>query len=177
MKSTAYLFTLIFVLLLSSCGSEDDTAMLVAGHWRQAQVFVDDQAQSIDGAQANTSLFMEPGGIYRLYDGTTGTTHAGTWLVSDGDWLNMSLDKIQGVNSDGTYRFGQYLVRFTILKVDNRELELRIRTYLRERKHTVMFNLIGRDNTDGMTGEELLELDTKNKEQHTYRYIFTKVNS
>jgi hypothetical protein len=39
-----------------------------------------------------------------------------------------------------------------------------------------MFNLMEQDDTTGMTGEELLALDTKNKELHTYRYLFKKVD-
>jgi len=68
------------------------------------------------------------------------------------------------------------LVRFTILKVNSESLELRIKTFLYERKLTVMFNYMDQDVTTGMSGEELMALDTKNKELHSYIYVFKKVN-
>lgn len=176
MKKIGYILLSLLGLIVCSCSDDVQADSLLPGLWQQEQVFVDGVACDLSEGEAATTVFIESNGVYRLFDGTTSTVHPGTWLVSDDNWLNMSMDKIQGKNNDGTYRFGQYLVRFTIEKVTATELELRIRTYLRERKLTVMFNLIGSDNTDGMTGEELLELDTLNKQLHTYRYVFKKVN-
>jgi len=155
---------------------EKDLSPQLAGTWQQEQIFVDDTPQILSPGELNTYFMMDANGVYRLFDGVKNQEHPGTWLFSDGDWLNLSMDKIQGQNKDGSYKFGQILVRFTILNVNVNDLELRIKTFLFERKLTVMFTLMDQDNTTGMTGEQLLALDTKNKQEHTYRYIFKKAN-
>jgi len=174
LKSLAFFATLVFVFL--SCNDEKDLSGSLAGFWKQDEIIIDDQNQILNNAERNTSLLLEANGVYRMFDGVQGAEHVGTWMFSDGDWMNMSMDKIQGINQDSTYRFNQVLVRFTVLRVDAEYMELRIKTFLIERKLTVMFNLMDQDETTAMTGEEKLSLDTKNKEQHTYRYIFKKVN-
>ncbi len=177
MKKLHYLFLALMLLFVFSCKDEDtDLSPQLTGYWKQDQVYIDDVAQSLTPGELNTTLLFEANGVYRLFDGLRNQEHPGTWLFSDEEWLNLSMDKIQGKNTDGTPKFAQILVRFTILDVNENTLELRIKTYLFERKLTVMFNLMDQDNTTGMTGEQLLALDTKNKELHTYRYIFRRVN-
>ena len=86
----------------------------------------------------------------------------------------MSMDKITGMNtSDSTYRYGQVLVRFTILNVDKDNLEIRIKTTLEERKKTILFTRMVQDTI--VSGEQALLLDTQNKEMHTYIYRFKKM--
>lgn len=176
MKKVAYLLWGILLLSMVSCKDDVDLSPQLSGFWKQHQVFVDDVSVNLTESELNTSLLIEANGIYRLFDGTTRKEHPGTWLFSDNNWLNMSMDKIQGKNTDGSYRLGQVLVRFTVLSVNANEMELRIKTYLFERKQTVMFSLMEQDNTNGMDENELLELDSRNKTIHTYRYIFKKVN-
>jgi hypothetical protein len=178
MKTKNALSFVLFICILqlfSSCGEDTDLTSLLSGKWQQEQVFIDGNLQTLSSEELSVRLNMESNGVYQLQDATSGKTHRGTWLFSDGDWLNMSMDKIQGVNADNSLRFGQVLVRFTILNVDEKLLELRIKTFLFERKQTVMFTLEPQDNTLGMSGEELLALDTENKKLHTYRYIFKKI--
>ncbi len=164
-------------LFLVSCEEDDkDLSPQLAGFWQQEQTYIDDVPQTMSAGELNTMLIMDANGVYRLYDGVRNQERPGTWLFSDGDWLNLTMDKIASTNSSGVNTFGQVLVRFTILNVDATTLELRIKTYLFERKKTVMFNLMDQDNTSGMTGEEKLALDTQNKEQHTYRYVFKRIN-
>ncbi|MFR8836011.1 hypothetical protein [Bacteroides nordii] len=176
MKKVTYLLLGIALLSMVSCKEDTDLSPQLTGFWKQSQIFIDDESFDLTDGELNTSLYMEANGVYRLFDGTTQKEHPGTWLFSDGNWLNLTMDKIQSKNTDNSYRFGQVLVRFTILNVNDNEMELRIKTYLYERKLTVMFNLMAQDDTTGMTGEELLELDTQNKKIHTYRYVFKKVN-
>ena len=176
MKKTRYYLFVLMAILLVSCEKEIDLSAELTGLWQQSQVYIDDELQSLSNDELNTSLFLEKTGVYRLFDGVKKQEHPGTWLFSDGEWLNMSMDKIEGKRDDGTYRFGQILVRFTVLNVNNEKMELRIRTYLFERKQTVMFNLLEQDDTTGMSNEEKIELDRKNKEIHTYRYVFKKVD-
>lgn len=176
MKKVTYLLWGILILSVISCKDEVDLSSQLPGFWRQDRVYIDEVPVELSAGERNTSLFMESNGVYRLFDGATRKEHPGTWLFSDEEWLNMSMDKIQGKNTDGSYRLGQVLVRFTLLNVSDNEMELRIRTYLFERKLTVMFNLMKQDDTTGMSENELLELDTQNKRLHVYRYVFKKVN-
>ena len=100
-----------------------------------------------------------------MFDPCAEKEHAGTWLVTEEDWLTMSMDKIAGKNtSDGSYRYTPVTVRFTIIRLDGDEMELRIKTFLGERKKTVMFSQMEQDSQPA-TPEEALELDTKNKEE------------
>ena len=90
--------------------------------------------------------------------------------------LKMSMDKIAGKNSsDNSYRYTQVLVRFTITHLEGNEMELRIKTFLGERKKTVMFSQMEQDPTPA-TPEEAMELDKKNKELHTYTYQFRRIH-
>ncbi len=176
-KSLYFIIAGCFALFFTTCDEDDkDLSTTLQGYWKQEQVYIDDVSQDLSAGELNTSLLIEANGVYRLFDGVENKLHHGTWLFSDGDWMNLTMDKIQNKNTDGSYTFGQVLVRFTILKADASTLDLRIKTYLFERKETVMFNLIGLDDTTGMTGEQKMALDTKNKEQHTYRYVFKKAN-
>ena len=157
--------------ITSSCKEKDiDLSPQLIGHWQQSQISIDGKDSLLTAGELNTSLFIEANGTYRLYDGIRNTEHKGTWLFSDGDWMNMSMDKLQST------KFGQVLVRFTVLKVNNESMELRIKTFLYERKLTVMFNYMDQDVTTGMSGEELMALDTENKELHSYIYVFKKLN-
>ena len=171
-----YLLILLTVTMLSACEKEIDRSDELSGLWKQQQLYIDDQAQNMSNGELTTSLFLEGNGVYRLYDGVNKKEHAGTWLFSDSEWLNLSIDKIQRRNADGSLVIGQVLVRFTILNLNKDMLELRIRTYLYERKATIMFNLMPQDDTTGMTNDEKIELDKANKEIHTYRYVFKKVD-
>ena len=170
------LLILSSAVTLFACEKEVDRSDELTGLWEQQQIYIDDQAQNMSDGELATSLFLEGNGIYRLYDGVNKKEHAGTWLFSDGEWLNLSLDKIQRKNADGSLVIGQVLVRFTIFNLNDDTLELRIRTYLYERKASIMFNLMAQDDTTGMTNEEKIELDKMNKELHTYRYVFKKAD-
>jgi len=165
------IISLIIITLASSCKKDVvDLSSSLIGNWQQSHVSIDGKDSTLTAGELNTSLVIEANGVYRLYDGVRNVQHQGTWLFSDGDWLNMSMDKLQ------TSKFGQVLVRFTVLQVNSESMELRIKTFLFERKLTVMFNYMDQDVTTGMTGEELMALDTKNKELHTYVYVFKKIN-
>jgi len=165
------IISLIIITLASSCKKDVvDLSSSLIGNWQQRHVSIDGKDSTLTAGELNTSLVIEANGVYRLYDGVRNVQHQGTWLFSDGDWLNMSMDKLQ------TSKFGQVLVRFTVLQVNSESMELRIKTFLFERKLTVMFNYMDQDVTTGMTGEELMALDTKNKELHTYVYVFKKIN-
>jgi hypothetical protein len=118
MKKAKYLLFVWIGIVLYSCKDDIDLSPKLVGSWKQEQVWIDDAPLPLTSGELNTTLKMEETGIYYLFDGETEQEHPGTWLFSDGDWLNLSMDKIQGVNKDGSFNFGQVLVRFTILKFD-----------------------------------------------------------
>jgi len=169
---------LAFITILSvaflSCGDEKDLSQDLAGLWKQDEVLVDGTPAQLNDCEKEVTLLLEANGVYRMFDTCSSMEHSGTWIFSDKEWLNMSMDKITGMNSsDGTYRYGQVLVRFTILNVDNSNLEIRIKTTLGERKKTIQFTQMIQDTI--VTGEQALLLDTKNKEMHSYIYRFKKM--
>ncbi len=174
MKNMIYILPLLLLVSLASCSEEVGYEMMLPGHWRQVEATCDGESVMKEAEKELTILF-EANGIYRMYDPCAGMEHAGTWLYSNEEWLNVSMDKILGKNSsDGSFRYGQVLVRFTILQLTRETLELRIKTFLGERKKLIMFSQMEQDG-EPATEEERLALDTENKKTHTYIYKFTRV--
>lgn len=171
-----YLLGLVFLLFIfSSCSKDEDFANELPGYWKQVAAYDDGELCSTD-KENNLSILFEANGVYRMFDPCAEKEHAGTWLVTDEDWLTMSMDKIAGKNtSDGSYRYTPVTVRFTIIRLDGDEMKLRIKTFLGERKKTVMFSQMEQDSQPA-TPEEALELNTKNKELHTYTYQFRRIH-
>ncbi len=171
LKISLFLFFTIFII---SCQDDKDLSLDLVGFWQQEQVTVDGAELQLTDCEKKNTILMEANGVYRMFESCTNQEHSGTWIFSDKEWLNMSIDKIIGKNtSDGSYRYGQALVRFTILKVDKNYLELRIKTTLEERKKTIMFSQMEQDPV--LTGEDAILLDNENKKMHTYIYRFKKV--
>ena len=171
-----YLLGLVFLLFIfSSCSKDEDLASGLSGYWKQVAAYDNGELCSTD-KEENLSILFEANGVYRMFDPCLEKEHAGTWLVTDKDWLNMSMDKIAGKNSsDNSYRYTQVLVRFTITHLEGNEMELRIKTFLGERKKTVMVSQMEQDPPPA-TPEEAMELDKKNKELHTYTYQFRRIH-
>lgn len=162
------------LLLATSCKKDDSfSGGDLTGFWVQQSVSVDGVTQPLNSCEAATSLLFETNGIYRMFDACMNTEHGGTWIVSDKNWLTMSLNKVMGKSADGTFRYGQIPIRFTILQASNDILTVRIKDTLGKRKVMVMFNQMEQDQKPA-TSEEAMELDTANKTMHTYIYTFKK---
>lgn len=174
MRKTIKFLLLLLPFFLFACADKEEFAGELSGHWIQEEALSDGISVMTEEERQLTILF-EANGIYRMYDPCYKKEHAGTWLISDGDWLNMSMDKIIGRNSsDGSYRYGQVLVRFTILQLTDEVLELRIKTFFGERKKTIMFSQMEQD-PSVLEPDEALALDTENKTTHTYEYRFRRI--
>lgn len=159
-----------------SCKDDDGFSdSQITGYWKQIEVSVDGVQQSLTAKKTNTSMFIEPNGVYRLYDGELDVQHGGTWILTDDDWLTMSMNKVSGKNVDGSFRYEQIPIRFTVQQAGSDVLELRIKTTLSKRKTTVMFNQMEQDVTPD-NQEDALALDTQNKTMHTYIYKFKRTN-
>lgn len=91
-----YLLGLVFLLFIfSSCSKDEDLASGLSGYWKQVAAYDNGEVCSTD-KEENLSILFEANGVYRMFDPCLEKEHAGTWLVTDKDWLNMSMDKIAG---------------------------------------------------------------------------------
>ena len=181
MRKLLSFFIGTMLTVITSCREETDLSPYLVGFWQQAGISVDGIEQVLSAGELNTSLLIEANGIYRLYDGVREQERPGTWLFSDGDWMNMTMDRISvsypEPDKDSTIVFSQGLVRFTILQVNESTMQLQIKTYLFDRKKTVMFTLLDQDvNPQRLTYVEQMALDKENKQLHTYLYTFEKIN-
>lgn len=174
-------FTALFTTLslmasmtFSGCSDDNDFEETLPGQWQLTAAY-DDGEPTDENAGDNLTILFESNGIYRMYDPVSAVSHYGTWILYDEGWLTMSMDKITGKNtSDGSYRFSQVPVRFTILRLEGDNLELRISTFLEERKKTIMFTQLPQDVTP-TDPQEAMELDKANKQLHTYTYHFKRI--
>jgi hypothetical protein len=94
---------------------------------------------------------------------------SGTWLITNDTILDLSMDRWNGNNS-----YEPYPIRFTMLSLTDQELEIRIKTFIGERKRMVMFTPQPQDSPELLTDEEILALDRYNKTLKTWVYRFTK---
>lgn len=164
------IFTLIAGLVLVGCNDSDDNLYdeMLPGFWKQESISVDGETQQLSDCEQSVRLLIERNGIYRLFSTCDDKVRAGTWLLTENNTLDLTMDRRRGNN------FEPYPIRFTILDNNDTQLEIRIKTFVDERKRTVMFTPLPPDNLEGMTPEEILELDFYNKQLKTYIYRFTK---
>ena len=152
-----------------ACEEEANFADLFPGFWVQESILVNDNPIEMSACEAGTRLLIERNGIYRLFSPCDTFERAGTWLITNGDMLDLSMDRWNGSN-----KYEPYPIRFTILKLTDNELEIRIKTFIGERKKMVLFTPVPQDDLTGLAPGEVLELDRYNKELRTYIYRFTK---
>lgn len=164
-------FLILIISLLFSCEKEIDNSSLISGFWAQDAISVDGSAVSLTTCEEGTRLLIEQNGIYRLFSPCDTMERAGTWLISDNTMLDLSIDRWNGSN-----KYEPYPVRFTILKITDSELEIRIKTFIGDRKKLVLFTPLPQDDLSGLTEEELVVLDRYNKELRTYIYSFVKID-
>ncbi|MFN8134448.1 MAG: lipocalin family protein [Bacteroidales bacterium] len=160
---------LIFLLMFSSCKKETDNISLLPGFWTQESITEDGNPVTMSACEQSTRLLIEQNGIYRMYSSCDGQQRYGTWIITGNTMLDISLDHWNGSN-----KYESFPVRFTILKLTGTEMEIRVKTYIGERKKTVMFTPVEQDVLTGKTPEELLQLDRYNKTLKTYTYRFVK---
>lgn len=164
------LLSLVMALaILPGCQKDPGFEALIPGFWAQEAILEDGISVELSECQSSTRLLIEPNGIYRLYSSCDGTQRAGTWIITNTDMLDLSMDRWNGSN-----KYEPYPVRFTILKLSGSEMEIRIKTFIGDRKKLVMFTPVAQDVTTGMTTEQLLDLDRYNKTLKTYIFRFVK---
>jgi hypothetical protein len=170
MKKLILPFLVLILALSAGCGKDEDNTDLLPGFWKQEAILEDGTPAEMTECELSTRLLIEQNGIYRLYSSCDNIQRSGTWLITGGTMLDLSMDRWNGSN-----KYEPYPMRFTILELTGSTLEIRIKTFVGERKKTVMFTPLVQDNTAGMTPEEVLALDRVNKTTRTYIYRFVKV--
>lgn len=163
---------LFLFLLVLGTGCEEtltDNAGLLPGYWAQEAILEDGVEISMSDCENSTRLLIEQNGIYRIYSSCDTMERSGTWLITNDTILDLSMDRWNGNNS-----YEPYPIRFTMLSLTDQELEIRIKTFIGDRKRTVMFTPQPQDSLSLLTEEEALALDRYNKTLRTWVYRFTK---
>lgn len=169
MNKLFYTFLIISLALLSSCEKPIDYSGKIPGFWMQEEILEDGTPVALSSCEEDVRLLIEKNGIYRLYSSCDTLQRYGTWIITNEDMLDLSMDHWNGSN-----KYEPYPVRFTILKLTSTELEIRIKTFVGDRKKLVMFTPLPQDVESGKTPEELLALDRENKVLKTYIFRFAK---
>ncbi len=170
MSKYSLLFLFILLALFSACEKESDglNNSLLPGFWAQEAILVDGDPVVLSECEQSTRLLIEANGVYRLYSSCDDQERAGTWYITNDTILDLTMDRLRNHN------YEPYPVRFTILSLTEGELEIRIKTFVGERKKMVLFTPLPQDDLTGMSPEEILELDRYNKTLKTYIYRFSK---
>jgi hypothetical protein len=171
-----YFLPLLFLLLVS-CKEEGLDDALFAGLWMQESITEDGQTVNLSYEEQNFKLLMESNGIYRSFtkDASVNPVNRyGTWMTTDNKWLDMSLDVWSVASSPksssetGTWRMNHRHTRFTVLSLTAEKMEIRIKTYVGEKKYAAMFVPQERPQ---ITFDQV---DAINKEFQTLKtYVFT----
>ena len=160
---------LLFIMALSGCKKDEDYPGLISGFWAQEAILEDGTPVVMSACEQSTRLLVEQNGVYRLYSSCDNVQRSGTWIITNISMLDLSMDRWNGSN-----KYEPYPVRFTIVNLSATEMEIRIKTFIGDRKKLVMFTPVQQDNTTGLTPTQLLELDRLNKTLRTYTYRFVK---
>ena len=160
---------MLLLALLPGCAKDPENPGLISGFWEQEAILEDGTPVELSACEQSTRLLIEPNGIYRLHSSCDATDRAGTWLITGETMLDLSMDRW-----NGSTKYEPYPVRFTIIKLTENELEIRIKTFIGDRKKLVLFTPAAQDVVSGLSAEQLLELDRLNKTLRTYTYRFAK---
>jgi hypothetical protein len=171
MNKLFFTFLIISFALISSCEKPLDYAGKFPGFWQQTAILENGSPVALSPCEQEVRMLVEKNGIYRLYSSCDTLQRYGTWIITNDDMLDLSMDHWNGSN-----KYEPYPVRFTVTKLSGSELEIRIKTFVGDRKKLVLFTPMAQDITAGKTAEELLALDRENKVLKTYIFRFTKQN-
>jgi len=169
MNKLIFPFLLLILAFSPGCEKEVEYQDQISGFWIQEAILEDGTPVEMSECEQSTRLLVEPNGVYRLYSSCDNVQRSGTWLITGDTMLDLSMDRWNGSN-----KYEPYPVRFTILELSGTVMEIRIKTFIGDRKKLVLFTPLEQDNTAGMTPGELLELDRYNKTLRTYIYRFGK---
>lgn len=166
---------LLSAFFLFACEeNQTDKKIQITGLWIQERITEND----VELPEENASILIESNGVYRTYAKNAQVKeHYGAWTITDATWLELTVDTwrmqtnpLDKIPEDQWFK-NHILTRFTILKLSNSQLEIRIRTYEGERKYSALFV----ENTPPLlTESNFTEIDTEYKTLKTYIYTFRK---
>jgi hypothetical protein len=169
MKQLTITLLLLSFALFTGCEEEILTSDLLPGFWVQEAIYENDNPVAMSDCESSVRLLIEQNGVYRLQSSCDTMERSGTWLITNDSILDLSIDRWNGSNS-----YEPYPVRFSILQLSDLELEIRIKTFIGERKKMVFFTPLPQDSIQNLSDQEILDLDRYNKTLLTYRYRFGK---
>lgn len=169
MKQFTITILLLFLAFLTGCEEEITNTDLLPGFWVQEAIFEDDAQLTMSDCESSVRILIEQNGVYRLQSSCDTMERSGTWFITNDSILDLSIDRWNGSN-----KYEPYPVRFSILQLSDLELELRIKTFIGERKKMVFFTPLPQDSIQDLSDQEILDLDRYNKTLITYTYRFGK---
>lgn len=180
---TIILPTLIMLIAIgfTACNKDsDDKSILITGFWIQEKITEDGVEMSLQDEEKNLSLLLESNGVYRTFGKDAAVKeHTGAWTVTNNTWLELTLDKWQLVNDPlsqtpaNQWRKNHVLTRFTILSLTNDRMELRLKTYIGDKKYSALFT---ENIRPVITTTNLEEIQTEYRSLKTYVYTFKRSN-
>ena len=183
MNRKLFLIILLPAFLFSACSKEEsDKTSLIIGLWQQEKITEDGEEILLLPEQKSLSLFFESNGVYRTYakDRPADKEHFGAWSITDNQWLEMTVDTWRlnsnpvSQNPSDQWVKNHILVRFTILKLSSNELEIRVKTFVGERKYAALFT---EDVRPLITAENVENIQMEYMTLKTYIYTFKKVSN
>jgi hypothetical protein len=175
MNSKLYLLFLLPVFFFIGCHEdESDKTGAIIGFWQQEKITEDGVEINLPAEQKSLGLLFESNGVYRTCakDMPDNKEHFGAWTITDGQWLEMTVDTWR-LNA-GQWTKNHIPVRFSILKLSDNELEIRVKTYIGEKKYAALFVEIARP---PVTSENLDAIQQEYMTLKTYIYTFKKANN
>jgi hypothetical protein len=134
-------FLILVMALSAGCEKEADYADQISGFWAQEAILEDGSPVELSACELSTRLLIEQNGIYRLYSSCDTKERSGTWIITNETMLDLSMDRWNGSN-----KYEPYPVRFTITNLSDAAMEIRIKTFIGDRKRLVMFTPVAQDN-------------------------------
>lgn len=179
-KSTSIFISFLIVLLFcTACDKENVKENYLYGLWKQEQITEDGVPITLSDKEKNLRLLIEQNGVYRSFttDATDNPVEKyGTWIITDDEWLDFTLDtwliktKPDG-DKPGTWAMNHALARFTVLNLTSDRLEIRMKTYIAEKKYGAMF--VEHERPE-ILSDNLEELEREFKQLKTYIFTFSK---
>lgn len=170
-RNVQNLFIVIFILtagLLSTSCSDDvvNYTDSIEGLWIQEKITEDGIVMNLPFEEQSVKLLIESNGVYRTYtkDMPTNKSSNGTWIISDNKWLDITVDKwtmaanVLNLAPANQWKKNHFRIRFSILSITDKNMEIRVKTYVGEKSFSTLFierarPIVTKDNYDSLNGE------------------------
>ncbi len=170
----------LLLILFGSCKDDNIEEKNLYGLWKQVQITEDGTPMTLTEKEKNLQLLIEKNGVYRSFttDGiNTPVEKYGTWIITDDKWLDLTLDtwqiqtKPDAEGKPGTWGMNHTINRFTVLSLTGDKLEVRMKTYVAEKKYAAMFV---ENERPEILPENVDDIEREFKQLKTYIFTFSK---